>query len=155
MDLASCAVVVLRMTTKARIELDAGTRTFASGLLPELIAALRRCRPGDLLAVISSEAGIGADLEAWCRFTHNTLIETTVEAARTRWVFRCGEAPRMPTPAGPSARACGSTRISTATCVATIAACAPPPRRRGGRSASSVCSGSPAKPPEPASAKSS
>ena len=51
------------------------------------------CRPGDLLAVIGSEASIGADLEAWCRFTRNTLIDTTVEAGRTRWVIRCGEAP--------------------------------------------------------------
>ena len=68
-------------------------RTFSSGLLPELIAALRRCGPGDLLAVIGREANIGADLEAWCRFTRNTLINTTIEADRTRWVIRCGEAP--------------------------------------------------------------
>lgn len=67
------------MTTKARIELDAGTRRFSSGLLPELIAALRNSRPGDLLAVTSSEAGIGPELETWCRFTHNALIETTAE----------------------------------------------------------------------------
>jgi organic radical activating enzyme/TusA-related sulfurtransferase len=81
------------MAMKTSIEIDAGTRTFASGLLPELIAALRRCRPGDLLAVISGEANIGADLEIWCRFTHNTLIDTTTAAGRTRWVIRCGEAP--------------------------------------------------------------
>ena len=81
------------MQTKASIELDAGAKTFASGLMPELIAALRRCRPGDLLAVTSGDAGIGADLETWCRFTRNTLIDTTVEAGRTRWMIRCGEAP--------------------------------------------------------------
>jgi len=34
------------MTMKTRIEVDAGTMTFSSGLLPELIAALRRCGPG-------------------------------------------------------------------------------------------------------------
>jgi pyruvate-formate lyase-activating enzyme len=90
---AILAIVVLRMTMKAHIELDAGTRRFSSGLLPELIAALRSSRPGDLLAVTSSEAGIGPELEAWCRFTHNALIETTAEADRTRWVFRYGEAP--------------------------------------------------------------
>jgi pyruvate-formate lyase-activating enzyme/TusA-related sulfurtransferase len=78
---------------KANIELDADAKTFASGLLPELIAALRRSRPGDLLAIISAEAGVGADLEAWCRFTRNTLIDTSVEADRTRWVIRYGEAP--------------------------------------------------------------
>ena len=64
---------------KTRVEIDAGTRTFASGLLSELITALRRCRPGDLLAVIGNEANIGVDLEAWCRFTRNTLIDTTTE----------------------------------------------------------------------------
>src|ERR1700674_1550647 len=84
------------MRTKASIELDAGTKTFASGLLPELIAALRRSRPGDLLAVISGEASVGADLEAWCRFTRNTLVDVTVEAGRTRSVIRCGEAPANP-----------------------------------------------------------
>jgi pyruvate-formate lyase-activating enzyme len=81
------------MRTKASIELDAGTKTFATGLLPELIGALRRCRPGDLIAVTSGEASVGAELEAWCRFTRNTLVDTGVEAGRTRWVVRCGEAP--------------------------------------------------------------
>ena len=81
------------MGTKTRIEIDVGTRTFSSGLLPELIAALRRCSPGDLLAVIGREADIGADLESWCRFTRNSLIDTTIEAGGMRWVIRCGEAP--------------------------------------------------------------
>jgi len=81
------------MAMKTSIEIDAGTKTFASCLLPELIVALRRCHPGDLLAVISGEANIGADLEAWCRFTRSTLIDNGTEAGRTRWVIRCGEAP--------------------------------------------------------------
>jgi pyruvate-formate lyase-activating enzyme len=81
------------MPIKANIELDAGHHSFATGLLPELIGALRRCGPGDLFAVIGSEEILGADLEAWCRFTQNTLVDTTVESARTRWVIRCGEAP--------------------------------------------------------------
>jgi pyruvate-formate lyase-activating enzyme/TusA-related sulfurtransferase len=81
------------MPTRANIELDAGFKSFATGLLPELIAALRRCRPGDLLAVVSSEGGLGADLEIWCRFTRNTLVDTTYEGGRTRWMIRCGEAP--------------------------------------------------------------
>jgi hypothetical protein len=32
---------------KANIDLDVALKTFASGLSPELIAALRRSRPGD------------------------------------------------------------------------------------------------------------
>ena len=78
---------------KAKIELDAEAATFAAGLLPELIGALRRSRRGDLIAVISSDPGIGRDLEAWCRFTRNTLIDTTIEAGRTRWLIRHGEVP--------------------------------------------------------------
>ncbi len=81
------------MPTKGNIELDVGVKSFATGLLPELIAGLRRCRRGDLMAVVGSEADLGVDLERWCRFTGNTLVDTTVEAGRTRWVIRCGEVP--------------------------------------------------------------
>ena len=42
------------MRTNANVELDAGTKTFASGLLPDLIAALRRSRKGDLVAVMGT-----------------------------------------------------------------------------------------------------
>jgi pyruvate-formate lyase-activating enzyme len=82
----------------ATFELDAAGKTFASGLLPELIAMLRRSRPGDVFAVVSSDAGLGGDLEAWCRFTRNSLVESGVDAGRHRWVIRCGEAP-LPTDA--------------------------------------------------------
>src|SRR5262249_25547916 len=81
------------MRTKAKIELDAGVKSFATGLLPELIAALHRCGPGDLLAVVSSEADLGTELEVWCRFTHNTLVDTTVEAGRTPRTNPRGGAP--------------------------------------------------------------
>jgi pyruvate-formate lyase-activating enzyme len=81
------------MRTNAKLELDAGTKTFASGLLPDLIAALRLSRKGDLVAVISGDASIGPELEAWCRFTRNSLVDTSVEGGRTRWVLRYGEVP--------------------------------------------------------------
>jgi pyruvate-formate lyase-activating enzyme len=81
------------MPTKANIELDAGHKSFATGLLPELIGALRRCGPGDLLAIVGSEETLGIELEAWCRFTRNTLIDTIIESDCTRWVIRYGEAP--------------------------------------------------------------
>lgn len=77
---------------RAEIEIETGTKTFASGLLPELIAAVRRSRPGSLLAIIGNDPKVGEDLATWCRFTRNTLIETTKEANCTRWVVRCGEA---------------------------------------------------------------
>jgi len=75
---------------KADIDLDIGKKTFTSGLLPELIAALRRSRPGDLVAVAGEDASIGPELEAWCRFTENPLVEATAGNGRWRWVFRCG-----------------------------------------------------------------
>jgi sulfatase maturation enzyme AslB (radical SAM superfamily) len=81
------------MPVRANFELDAGAKTFASGLLAELIAVLHRTRPGDLVAVISAQATVGVELETWCRFTRNSLVDTTIEAGRNRWVIRCGEAP--------------------------------------------------------------
>src|SRR5215813_3631722 len=77
---------------RADIDLDIGRKTFASGLLPELIAVLRRSRQGDLVAIVGEEQSLGPDLETWCRFTGNPLIETTAENGRTRWVFRFGTA---------------------------------------------------------------
>jgi pyruvate-formate lyase-activating enzyme len=75
---------------KADIDLDIRRKTFASGLLPELIAVLRRSRPGDLVAVVGDEQSLGSELETWCRFTGNALLEATVENGRKRWVFRRG-----------------------------------------------------------------
>ena len=75
---------------KADTELDIGRKTFASGLLPDLIAVLRRRRSGDLVALIGDQESIGPELETWCRFTGNTLLEATAKNGRPRWVFRCG-----------------------------------------------------------------
>jgi uncharacterized Fe-S cluster-containing radical SAM superfamily protein len=75
---------------RADIELDIGRETFASGVLPKLIAALRRCRPGDLIALVGDQESIGPELETWSRFTGNPLLEATVENGRARFVFRYG-----------------------------------------------------------------
>src|ERR1700751_3676789 len=75
---------------RADVDLDIGRKTFASGLLPELIAVLRRSQPGDLVAVVGDEESVGLELETWCRFTGNPLVEATAERGRPRWVFRCG-----------------------------------------------------------------
>jgi hypothetical protein len=75
------------------IELDIGRKTFTSGLLPELIAMLRRSRPGDLVALIGDDESVGPELETWCRFTGNPLLETTIEDGRRRWIFRYGAIP--------------------------------------------------------------
>jgi pyruvate-formate lyase-activating enzyme len=75
---------------KADIDLDIGRNTFASGLMPELIAVLRRSRPGDLIALVGDEESVGSELDSWCRFTGNALLEATIEKGRRRWVFRYG-----------------------------------------------------------------
>jgi uncharacterized Fe-S cluster-containing radical SAM superfamily protein len=75
---------------RADVELDMGRKTFASGLLPELIAVLRRSQPGDLVAVVGDEESVGLELETWCRFTGNPLLEARTDKGRPRWVFRCG-----------------------------------------------------------------
>lgn len=78
---------------RADVNLDIGLMTFESGLLPELIAALSRSRPGDLIAVVFDEERVGPELETWCRFTGNPLQESVVESGRTRFVFRRGTVP--------------------------------------------------------------
>ena len=75
---------------RAHVELDIGRKTFASGLLQELVAVLRRSGSGDLVSVVGDDPSIGPDLGTWCRFTGNALLETAVENGRTRWVFRYG-----------------------------------------------------------------
>jgi pyruvate-formate lyase-activating enzyme/TusA-related sulfurtransferase len=82
------------MAIRADIELDAGAKTFASGLLVELIAALRRVRSGDLISITGSDRTVGPELEAWCRFTRNSVVDVAVDGDRHRWVIRCGEAPK-------------------------------------------------------------
>jgi hypothetical protein len=81
---------------RADVDLDIGRKTFASGLLPELIAVLRRSQPGDLVALAGDEEGVRSELETWCRFTGNPLLEATVENGRPRFVFRCGALPASP-----------------------------------------------------------
>jgi organic radical activating enzyme/TusA-related sulfurtransferase len=75
---------------KADVVLDIGAKTFASGLLPELIAVVRKSQPGAVVAVVSDDASVGPELEAWCRFTGNSLLEATTDESRMLWVFRCG-----------------------------------------------------------------
>ena len=78
---------------RADIELDIGRKTFGSGALADLTTVLRRSRPGDLVAVVGDNESIGRELERWCRYTGNSLLQSTVEMGRSRWVFRCGTIP--------------------------------------------------------------
>jgi organic radical activating enzyme len=77
----------------AHIEVDAGERTFESGLLLDLLSALRRTPPGDLIALTSRHASaIDSDLDAWSRLTGNAVVARTTDRDATRWVIRHGPA---------------------------------------------------------------
>ena len=82
------------MAQRRVITLDVGGKTFATGLLPDLIAALRDCAPGDLLRLSASDAGIGAELETWCCLTRNSIVEVTSGSTSNCWTIRCGEVPQ-------------------------------------------------------------
>jgi TusA-related sulfurtransferase len=134
----------------ANVELDAGTKTFASGLLPDLIAAIRRSRKGDLVAVISGDPSIGPELEAWCRFTRNSLVDIAVEEGRTHWVLRYGEAPENIGEDRPVGSRLWLYTNFDCNRAATIVACARRLKLRGDPLVSSVCDGSLSKHPNSA-----
>ncbi|MBK5189128.1 MAG: radical SAM protein [Gemmatimonadaceae bacterium] len=77
----------------AHVEVDAGERTFESGLLLELLSALRRTTAGDLIALTSRHAtALDSDLDAWSRLTGHSIVARTTGDAGTRWVIRHGAA---------------------------------------------------------------
>jgi pyruvate-formate lyase-activating enzyme len=76
-----------------RFSVDAGGRTFASGLLLELVSALRQTAAGDLIAVTAAASdSIEVDLDAWSRLTGNPIVSRLVENGRAQWVLRHGSA---------------------------------------------------------------
>jgi organic radical activating enzyme/TusA-related sulfurtransferase len=75
----------------ARIEIDVSGRTFATGLLVDLVAALRRAKDGELVALTAAEPNaIDGDLEAWSLMTGHAIVAKATESGRTRWVIRHG-----------------------------------------------------------------
>ena len=77
----------------ARVELDAGDRTFGSGLLLDLLAALKRTAAGDLIALTGRDAAaLDPDLDAWSRLTGHAIVARTIGDDGTRWVIRNGAA---------------------------------------------------------------
>ena len=76
------------------VSIDAGAKTFATGLLPDLITALRACAPGDMLRLSARDGSIGAELETWCSLTRNAILDVTTHADGVAWTIRCGEVPK-------------------------------------------------------------
>jgi len=85
-----------------RCDVDGDRRTFASGLLLDLVSAVRATAPGNLFSLSSTRpSDIEADLDAWSRLTGHAIVARTVEGERTRWVIRNGAAPAENTAARP------------------------------------------------------
>ena len=81
------------MRVHADVELPASTKDFETGLLLELLAGLKRCPAGGLLAITLLPPMV-EDLERWARFTGNTVVGRTDEPGGTRLVMRNGPAPK-------------------------------------------------------------
>ncbi len=77
---------------RAHVELPPTEKDFASGLLLDVVEALKRCPPGGLVA-ITSRSAIADDLERWARFTGNAVVARSDDAEGTRFVVRNGPAP--------------------------------------------------------------
>ena len=77
----------------ARLELDIADRTFRSGLLLDLLSALGRTAPGDLIALTGRDAAaVDSDLDAWSRLTGHSIVSRSSGDGGTRWVIRHGAA---------------------------------------------------------------
>jgi hypothetical protein len=79
----------------AAYEIGPLDKDFASGLLVDLVAALRHVRPGELLAV-TVKARVDEDLARWSSFTGNPVVGATQEPDGWRYVVRAGAAPLEP-----------------------------------------------------------
>ncbi len=73
----------------ATVDLPPTEKDFASGLLVDLAAAMRRVRPGELVA-ITIRRDLGDELDRWSRFTGNAIVGMTREPAGWRYVVRSG-----------------------------------------------------------------
>jgi len=74
------------------VELRAGAKDFSTGLLNDLLAALRGISDGELLS-LRGPPRIGSDLDRWARFTGNAIVEVVPEGETSRFLVRKG-APR-------------------------------------------------------------
>lgn len=78
----------------ARIEIGLTAKTFASGLLLDLVDALRRTAPGDLIALTTTDPAADFDLDLWSRLTGHAIVGRTAENGATRAVVRHGTVQR-------------------------------------------------------------
>jgi organic radical activating enzyme len=86
----------------AKIEIEPSCRDFASGLLLDLIAAIRQTRQGELIA-FTTTADVIEELDRWSKLTGHTVIGSEPCPAGVRYVIRNGPVPderEQPQPLG-------------------------------------------------------
>src|SRR5262249_39985356 len=71
------------------LEIRAGEKDFSTGLLNDLVEALRGLPDGALLS-LHGPARLGPDLDRWARFTGNAIVEVTPEGEISRFLVRKG-----------------------------------------------------------------
>jgi sulfatase maturation enzyme AslB (radical SAM superfamily) len=86
------------MRLNAHVEMPPTNKDFASGLLLEVVEAMRQCPPGGLLALTLRVSSTVHELELWARFTGNAVVARTDEAGGTRLVVRNGPVPAAEAP---------------------------------------------------------
>jgi pyruvate-formate lyase-activating enzyme len=92
------------MKLKAAVEIVGEAKTFASGLLLELIGAMQATQSGDLIGLTSALPSVAADLEAWSHLSGHAIVGATDENGARRWVIRHGPAPAADAPERPLGR---------------------------------------------------
>ena len=73
----------------ANVEILAGERTFASGLLVDVVRELQAIADGELLALVGSPA-LDKDLRTWSALTGHAVIAAVPRGGSMRWVIRRG-----------------------------------------------------------------
>jgi uncharacterized Fe-S cluster-containing radical SAM superfamily protein len=76
----------------ADLELPGTARTFSTGLLLDIIQALRSTPPGGLVAFTTIDPSVESDLDTWSRLTGHAIVGVTRTGGATRWVLRHGPA---------------------------------------------------------------
>jgi len=74
----------------ADAELVLTGKSFAEGLLIEVLAALRLIEVGKLIGLTARDRAMGEDLERWARLTGNSIVDTSDAPEGVRFVIRKG-----------------------------------------------------------------
>jgi organic radical activating enzyme len=75
------------------LDLGLTEKSFATGLLFDLHAALRATERGQLFALVSRDPSVREGLDRWSRLTENSIVEVSEEPEGTRYTLRNGPAP--------------------------------------------------------------